>query len=129
MFWVNAEIYLYRYHHFLARAAALETTRLTSYTQFSTMLERQYSWWVLAQLPRVRRDADNATAAAFRSAQTCIVNGNDLASGAVVVPLTTPAGCVGVLAVELRHGSEQRGSVRALATIFAAQLAMLVGTA
>ena len=29
----------------------------------------------------------------------------------------------GVLAIELQHGSEQMGSVRALVTIFAAQLA------
>lgn len=98
-------------------------------TELRPVLAHGYSDKVLAQLPSVRRDADNATAAAFRSAQTCIVNGSDLASGAVVVPLMTPAGCVGVLAVELPHGSEQRESVRALATIFAAQLATLVGTA
>ena len=84
---------------------------------------------VLAQLPGVARDADNATATAFRSAQTRIVNGSDLASGAVVVPLMTPGGCGGVLAVELRHGREQSESVRALAMIFAAQLATLVGSA
>ena len=92
-------------------------------------LSHGYSEKVLVQLPKVRRDANNATAAAFRSARTCIVNGSDLASGAVVVPLMTPVGCVGVLAVELPHGSEQRESVRALATIFAAQLATLVPSA
>jgi hypothetical protein len=93
------------------------------------VLTHGYPDQVLAQLPRVRRDTDNATAAAFRSAQTCIVNGKPRASGAVVVPLMTQSGCVGALAVELPHGSEQRESVRALATIFAAQLATLVGTA
>ena len=82
---------------------------------------------VLAQLPGVPRDADNATATAFRSAETRIVNGSDLASGAVVVPLMTPRGCGGVLAVELKHGRENNESVRALAMIFAAQLATLVG--
>jgi cytoskeletal protein RodZ len=82
---------------------------------------------VVARLPRVRRDTDNATAESFRSGQTRIVNGSDLASGAVVVPLLTPTGCGGVLAVELRQGGEQRESVRALATIFAAQLATFVG--
>src|SRR5438093_97393 len=91
-------------------------------------LAHGYADKVLAQLPRVRRDADNATAAAFRSTQTRIVNSRDLVSGAVVVPLMTPDGCVGVLAVELRHGGEQKESVRALATIFAAHLAMLIGT-
>jgi transcriptional regulator with XRE-family HTH domain len=92
-------------------------------------LAHGYSDTVLAQLPKVGRDADNATASAFRSAHTCVVKSRDLASGAVVVPLTTPAGCVGVFAIELQHGSEQRASVRALATIFAAQLARVVGAA
>ena len=98
-------------------------------TALKPALTHGYSDEVLANLPKVRRDTDNATAASFRSAQTHIVNGNDLASGAVVVPLMTPAGCTGVLAVELRHGAEQRESVRALATIFAAQLATFVGSA
>jgi GAF domain-containing protein len=84
---------------------------------------------VLAQLPTVGRDADNATAAAFRSAQTCAINGSDHSSGALAVPLLTPAGCAGVLAIELQHGSEQTRSVRAVATIFAAQLAQLIGGA
>jgi len=98
-------------------------------TALKPALAHGYSDEVLASLPRVRRDTDNATAASFRSAQTHIVNGKDLASGAVVVPLLTPAGCTGVFAVELRHGGEQRESVRALATIFAAQLATFVGSA
>jgi len=97
-------------------------------TELRPALAHGYSDQVLAQLPRVRRDTHNATAAAFRSAQTCVVNGTDLASGALVVPLMTPAGCVGALAIELQHGSEQRESVRALVTILAAQLARLVGT-
>ena len=86
-----------------------------------------YSDKVLAQLPKVGRDADNATASAFRLGQTCVVNSGELTNGAVVVPLITPAGCVGVLAIELQHGREQRDSVRALATIFAAQLARVIG--
>jgi transcriptional regulator with XRE-family HTH domain len=98
-------------------------------TALKPAIAHGYSDEVLEKLPRVRRDTDNATAASFRSAQTLIVNSNDLASGAVVVPLMTPAGCTGVLAVELRHGGEQRKSVRALATIFAAQLATFVGSA
>ena len=55
--------------------------------------------------------------------------GTDLTNGAVVVPLMTPAGCVGVLAAELRHGGERREATRALATIVAAQLATLVSAA
>ena len=98
-------------------------------TRLKPALAHGYSDKVLAQLPRVERDTDNATAAAFRLAQTCVVNSGDLASGALVVPLMTPTGCVGVLAIELRHRSEQRESVRALATVFAAQLATLIGAA
>src|SRR5439155_20236171 len=86
-----------------------------------------YSDEVLAQLPNVKRGARNATAAAFRSAQTCIVKGRDAASDALVVPLMTPSGCAGVLAIELQHGAARRESVRALTTIFAAQMARLVG--
>ena len=98
-------------------------------TELTPALAHGYSDNVLAQLPRVRRDADNATAAAFRSAQMCVVNGSDLTSGALVVPLLTPGGCSGVLAIELHHNSTQKASVRALVTIFAAQLARLVGSA
>jgi len=98
-------------------------------TALRPALAHGYSDDVLAQLSGVRHDADNATATAFRSAQTRIVNGSDLASGDVVVPLMTPGGCGGVLAVELRHGREQSESVCALAMIFAAQLATLVGFA
>jgi transcriptional regulator with XRE-family HTH domain len=90
-------------------------------------LAHGYSEEVLAQLPQVRRDADNATAAAFRSTQTCVVRSCAAECGALVVPLMTPGGCVGVFAVELQRGSEQLEAVRALATIFAAQLAALIG--
>jgi hypothetical protein len=88
-----------------------------------------YSDKVLAQLPTVRRAGDNATAAAFRMAETCAINGSARSSGALAVPLLTPAGCAGVLAIELQHGSEQAIPVRAVATIFAAQLAQLIGGA
>jgi hypothetical protein len=92
-------------------------------------LAHGYSDRVLAQIPRVDRDTNNATAGAFRSAQTCVVNSSDMVSGALVAPLITPAGCVGVLAIELQNGAEEEESVRALAMILAAQLAALVGAA
>jgi transcriptional regulator with XRE-family HTH domain len=89
-------------------------------------LAQGYSERVLSQIAPVRPDADNATAAAFRSAQACAVDGSALTSGALVVPLITAAGCLGALAMELRHGGEHIGWVRALVTIFAAQLARIV---
>ena len=87
-----------------------------------------YSPQVLAQLPRVKSDANNATAGAFRSGETCIVDGTDQDSDALVVPLMTAAGCVGVFAVELPHGSAKNPSAQALVTIIGAQLSRLVGT-
>ncbi len=96
-------------------------------TELIPAVTHGYSDNVLAQLPTVRRDADNATAAAFRTAQTCVVNGTDLANDALVVPLMTSVGCTGVLAIELPYGGAQRESMRALVTIFASQLARLVG--
>jgi GAF domain-containing protein len=85
-----------------------------------------YSDRVLAQLPLVRRDADNATAAAYRSAQTCAVAGGSRATSALAVPVLVPGGCAGVLAVELRNGAEQTGSTRAVVTMIAAQMGRLV---
>jgi transcriptional regulator with XRE-family HTH domain len=88
-----------------------------------------YSDRVLSQLPMVRRDADNATAAAFRSGQTCTVAGADGATSALAVPVMAPSGCVGVLAVELRNGAEHAPPVRAVATMFAAQIGRLLEAA
>jgi len=85
-----------------------------------------YSDEMTAHLGRVSRDSDNAIARAFRSAEARVVDGDDMATGAVVVPLLTPTGCAGVLALELRHGGERLECVRAAATILAAQLATLV---
>ncbi len=90
-------------------------------------LAHGYSDRVLAHLPAVAPDGDNATAAAFRSAQTCAIEGADGTSGALVVPLLTSEGCAGVLALELQHGGERMRSVRAAATILATLLALLVG--
>jgi transcriptional regulator with XRE-family HTH domain len=95
----------------------------TQGTELRPALAHGYSDKLLGQLPAVKRDADNATAAAFRSGQMSVVDGIDGASGALAVPLMAPRGCVGVLAVEVQNRSEQIGSVRALVTIFAAQLA------
>jgi hypothetical protein len=86
-----------------------------------------YSDDMLAQVPALPPESDNAIASAFRSAETCVVDGNDLATGALAVPLMAPFGCVGVLAAEFRNGGERRERARAILTILAAQLSMLVG--
>jgi cytoskeletal protein RodZ len=92
-------------------------------------LTHGYSDRVVAQLPRVERDTNNATAAAFRAVRTCVVKGDDIDNGALAAPLIGPGGCFGVLAIELPERREERESVRAAAMIFAAQLATLIGTA
>ena len=84
-----------------------------------------YSEKVLAQLPTVTLDADNPTAAAFRSGQPCIIGGG-AHSGALVVPLVEPEGCAGVLAMEFQDGREQVSSVHAASIILAAALSQLV---
>ncbi len=91
-------------------------------------LTEGYSASVLAQLPKVKRDADNATAAAFRSARTCAVRAGDTDTAALAVPVMSPEGCVGVLTVELPSGGEQVVSVRAVVTMFAAHLGRLMPT-
>lgn len=93
------------------------------------VLTQGYSDYVLSLVPKVRRDSDNATAAAFRTAQTTVVASTEQATGALVVPLTSPAGCVGTLAIELKDGAERQQPVRALASFMAAELARLIGVA
>jgi transcriptional regulator with XRE-family HTH domain len=89
-----------------------------------------YSEKVLAQLPTVNRDADNPTAAAFRSGQPCVIGGsNHGGGGALVVPLVEADGCAGVLAMEFQDGREQSPSVHAASMIFAAAMSQLVTAA
>ena len=85
-----------------------------------------YPEQILAQLPAVPADADNAIGAAVRSARTQIVAGTSSSTGAIVAPLVTSDGCAGVLAIELQHGAERCESTRGFATILAAQLAAVI---
>jgi hypothetical protein len=91
------------------------------------VLSHGYSAEMIARLPPLSRTADNAAARGFRSGQLQIVLARPGSSnGAVVAPLLTSAGCVGVVSAEIRGGGESSESVQALAAIFAAQLAMVV---
>jgi hypothetical protein len=87
-----------------------------------------YSPSLMARMTSIPKDADNAAAAAWRSATFRTVPALDQAPGALVMPIVTPDGCVGVLAAETRHGAEAQESTRAVAAIIAAQLATLVTT-
>ena len=83
----------------------------------------------IGRLGTIQRDADNATAAAFRESRVHTVKGDRETNGAVVAPLVTAGGCIGVMAAEVRNQREQRDEVRAVASILAAQLATLIGVA
>jgi hypothetical protein len=89
-------------------------------------LARGYADTTIDRLPAVSADASNAIAAAFRSAEPYTVAGGEDETGALVVPMTAPQGCIGVVALELRNGRERHDSVRSAAQILAAQLATLL---
>ena len=82
---------------------------------------------VVSRMGSLKANAENATAAAFRTGLAQTVNAGAASSGAIAVPLVTPAGCRGVMSAEVRHDSEQQPARLAAATIVAAQLATLVG--
>jgi hypothetical protein len=94
--------------------------------ELTPVIAHGYPVEMTTQLGRVPRDSDNAIARAFRTAEARVVDGSDVATGAVVVPLLTVGGCAGVLALELRHGGERLECVRAAAMILAAQLSTLI---
>lgn len=89
-------------------------------------LSHGYPRGMLARLPTVLPEADNPVGAAFRSSARQVIAGGESATGAIVVPLTTPRGCIGVLAVECSNGVEQDAAVQALTTVLAAQLSLPV---
>jgi hypothetical protein len=79
------------------------------------------------RLGTIPRDAENVTAAAYRTSLLQTMKADPISNGAIAAPLVTPAGCVGVMAAEVRHHAENRDAVLAAASIVAAQLAALVG--
>ena len=90
------------------------------------LLTYGYSGPAVVRIGSIPTEADNATATAWRTGEPQAVPGDAVAPGALVAPIVTAEGCVGVLAAELREGRESRADVRALAAIFAAQLATFV---
>src|SRR5262245_3331458 len=92
--------------------------------ELRAVLSHGYSSATLAHIPAVPRTADNAAAAAFRSAKLQIVVARPgTSTGALVAPILSADGCVGALSAEIRHGAETSETVQALAEIFAAHLA------
>jgi hypothetical protein len=85
-----------------------------------------YTEQTLAKMGALSGRAENAVSVAWRSGQMEVVRGAKDRNGAVVVPITTAAGCVGAMTAEIRHGGESSPSIQAVAAILAAQVATLV---
>ena len=90
------------------------------------ILAQGYPPSVLARMGSIGRDADNAAAAAYRQGELRTVPAHDSLPGAIVAPIITGQGCVGVLAAEMRHGAERDEATQAITAILAAQLATFV---
>ncbi len=95
--------------------------------ELSPIVTHGYPTQLVSRLGTILRDAENATASAFRTSLLQTVKGDSVSNGAIAAPLVTPAGCVGVMAAEVRHQGEGDAGRLAVATIVAAQLATLVG--
>ena len=98
-------------------------------TRLAAVAGSGYSPELLSQLPTVGREAENATAAAFRSGDATIVNSAESSNGAIVAPSIAPEGIVGVLAIEVPPRRERESSAQSVAAIWAAQLAPLLASA
>ena len=109
----------------LNAVGAVLWTRERHKTALRARVSYGYAEDVLARFPVVGRDADNAIGVAFRSGKIAVVDGADGETGAIAVPLLGPDGCVGVLALEVRHGDERNDKLHAIASIVAAQFVPL----
>jgi hypothetical protein len=91
------------------------------------VLAHGYPQNLISRLGSMSRDAENVTAAAFRTGLVQTVKADAISLGAIAAPLMTPAGPVGVMAAEVLNDGERREATRAAAAIVAAQLATLMG--
>lgn len=86
-----------------------------------------YAASVVSRMGSLKVDGENATAAAFRTGLVQTVSAGPNSTGAIAVPLLSPAGCRGVMSAEVRHDGQKQPGRLAAASIIAAQLATLVG--
>jgi hypothetical protein len=95
--------------------------------ELAPVLAHGYPQNLVNRLGVISRDAENVTAAAFRTGVVQTVRSDAASPGAIAAPLLTPAGPVGVMAAEILHDGERDEAMRAAATILAAQFATLMG--
>ena len=117
----------------LARASALLDASgivvwLASGNGLFAATSHGYDPRVINRLGSIPHDADNATAAAWRTGEVRTVAGDVMSNGAIVAPMFGPDTCIGVLAAEVRNGREQDASTRAVTLMVAAQLAAVLST-
>ncbi|HWK11646.1 MAG TPA: hypothetical protein VNR64_16425 [Vicinamibacterales bacterium] len=94
--------------------------------ELAAIMAHGYAPNLVVRLGTIAREAENATAAAFRTSLIQTVKADSVSNGAIAAPLIGAAGCVGVMAAEVRNRAEQDDNVLAAAGIIAAQLATLV---
>ena len=87
-----------------------------------------YDERLLARIGAIKRDANNVTAAALRDAAPRMSPRQGASAAALAVPLLTPLGPVGVFSAEIGDVQAIDETRLAVATIFAAQLASLLGS-
>lgn len=90
------------------------------------VLTHGYSGELVRRMGTISRDADNATAAAFRDAAVKVVTSDARNHGAIVAPLVTGLGCLGSLALEIPSGVTIDDRRKNLARIIASPLALLI---
>jgi len=88
-------------------------------------LAHGYPPHLVTRMGTIPVDADNATAAAFRTKSVQSMPADAQGNAAVAAPLVTADGCSGVLAAELKAGGDATSAASA-AAIIAAQLATLI---
>lgn len=95
--------------------------------ELAPVIAHGYPQHLVTRLGTIPRDAENATAAAFRTGLLQIVKADAVSQGAIAAPLLSPSGPLGVMAAELLQDGERRDGTRAAVTIVAAQLSTLLG--
>ena len=95
--------------------------------ELNPIVAHGYAPQLVDRLGTISREAENATAAAFRTSLLQTVQAASGSNGAIAAPLVTSSGCVGVMAAEVRNEGEREQTRLAAASIVAAQLATLVG--
>jgi len=95
--------------------------------ELSPIVVHGYAPQMASRLGTIPREAANVTASAYRTSLLQTVKGDAVANGAVAAPLLGAGGCLGVMAIEMKNGGEQREPLLAAATIIAAQISTLVG--